>query len=648
MMDIPRRAARAVRILAFSAFCALPLGGLTACTGSSPEPDQQAAQAYLAAAGLGDAAAAAADTTDVVAAKSAWQASLSGLGTGARAKFTVTGVANRTSNSSTVAYTAAWSLPGSAAPWTYQGTLAMAKADHANHADNANHTWQVEWAPSAVYPTLTAGQHLQSVRTQPARAALLDSSGRPLVSAQPVVTVGIDPAQVTNLTGLAATLASVLQVSAADVVSSVKAAPPGQFVPVITLRQGAYEQVRGKIHDLPGTEFQTGSELLGPTSRFAQPLLGQVGPATQQLISASNGAVQAGDTTGLSGLQKALNAQLAGTAGLSIAAASDSTGVTIATLATIRAPKPGTPVQLTLDRATQTAAEAALANVTLPASIVVTQPSTGKILAVADTAATDGDIALEGQFPPGSTFKIVTYAAAFSTDPALTPATPAACPSTITVNGQTIRNENNFAKGTIPLSSAFAFSCNTTAANLGLKLPGGALLTAAKSLGLGQQWSLPVAAFSGSLPQPSGPSAVNEQAADAYGQGQVLVSPLLMAELAGAAGTGTPIAPSLVAGKQAIPGPVLPKQVTAVLNSLMRDVVTVPGATGRDLADLPGPVEGKTGTAEFGTAVPPQSHSWFAGTRGDLAFSVFIYGGGNSDSAAGAVPVAKALLTQLP
>jgi cell division protein FtsI/penicillin-binding protein 2 len=119
-----------------------------------------------------------------------------------------------------------------------------------------------------------------------------------------------------------------------------------------------------------------------------------------------------------------------------------------------------------------------------------------------------------------------------------------------------------------------------------------------------------------------------------------------MAEIAGAASTGRPVAPSLIVGQQATPGDTQPATVTAYLNAIMRDVVAQPGATARDLAGLPGPVEGKTGTAEFGTANPPESHAWFAGTRGDLAFSVFVYGGGNSSS--GSVPIVKTLLSNLP
>ena len=100
-----------------------------------------------------------------------------------------------------------------------------------------------------------------------------------------------------------------------------------------------------------------------------------------------------------------------------------------------------------------------------------------------------------------------------------------------------------------------------------------------------------------------------------------------MAEVAGAAQSGRPVAPSLIDGQQSQPGAPLPSAITADLHDLMRAVVTSGRATKLD--DLPGgEVAGETGTAEYGTAKPPRcSHGWFAGYRGDLAFAVFVYDG---------------------
>lgn len=60
---------------------------------------------------------------------------------------------------------------------------------------------------------------------------------------------------------------------------------------------------------------------------------------------------------------------------------------------------------------------------------------------------------------------------------------------------------------------------------------------------------------------------------------------------------------------------------------MARLVVTEGTAT--VLRDLPGePVSGKAGTAESGSQVPPQTHAWFAGYSGELAFAVLVEDGG--------------------
>jgi cell division protein FtsI/penicillin-binding protein 2 len=76
----------------------------------------------------------------------------------------------------------------------------------------------------------------------------------------------------------------------------------------------------------------------------------------------------------------------------------------------------------------------------------------------------------------------------------------------------------------------------------------------------------------------------------------------------------------------------------------MRGVVT--SGTGTK-ANVPGPpVAGKTGTAEFGRDVPPKTHAWFIGFRGNLAFAVLVEGGGFGGDVA--APAAARFLAALP
>lgn len=552
------------------------------------------------------------------------------------------GTANVEGSQARVDFTAHWTFPGVRQQWTYRSSLGLSKIKSG---------WQIRWTPHIVNPKLQPGQALSATRTMPDRAAILDDRGKPLFTKVDVVAVGVEPKLVHNVDSLAATLARVLNVDAAEIRSAVRAAKPTEFVPVITLRADAYEKVRSKIHDLPGTVFQTGTRLLPPTSQFAKLLLGSVGPATADALKQLGPGYLPTDEVGTSGLQAAYNKQLTGTAGLTITASSRSgssePGGTSDARKTVTlgkiAAKPGTPLRTTLDVATQNAADNALANVKKQASIVAVRPSTGAILAVANSPSTTFNIALQGQYPAGSTFKIVTTTALLEKHRvAVTAQVP--CPGQTTVYGKVFHNENSFDLGTVSLQTAFAHSCNTSFTSLSQKMSNGDLPAAAAQFGVGAGWALGADSFSGSVPPPADNA---ERAADTIGQGKVLVSPLTMALVAATVVHGSTPAPMLLADKPAraahkFSAP--PATVLQPLRSFMRAVVTSGTATGLD--GVPGgPVAGKTGTAEYGTAKPPHSHAWFAGYQGDLAFATFIAGGESSKTTA--VPISAAFLRAL-
>jgi cell division protein FtsI/penicillin-binding protein 2 len=275
------------------------------------------------------------------------------------------------------------------------------------------------------------------------------------------------------------------------------------------------------------------------------------------------------------------------------------------------------------------------------AAIVAVRPSDGAVLAVANSTAAPFDVALAGRYPPGSTFKIVTAAAALQAG-LVQPAAPVACPGTTTIGGRVIPNEDGFVLGTVPFTDAFARSCNTTMAELSQRLAPDALGSAAGWFGIGAGWGLPVDSFDGAYTPGSDPAAV---AANAFGQGTDLVSPLAEALMAATVVHGSVPTPTLVPARPtavARPPAAVPPGVTAALAPMMRDVVT--RGTAPELAAVPGgPVSGKTGTAEHDT--PPRAHSWFTGYQGDLAFAVFVEDGQTGGVPAN--PVAARFLTAL-
>jgi cell division protein FtsI/penicillin-binding protein 2 len=277
------------------------------------------------------------------------------------------------------------------------------------------------------------------------------------------------------------------------------------------------------------------------------------------------------------------------------------------------------------------------------AAIVAIRPGTGEILAAAHSTSVDFDIALEGRYPPGSTFKIITTTAILQSRVA-SPTSSAPCPGQLVVGGKRFINADSFALGTVPIRTAFARSCNTTMISLGAKLPAGALSEAAAQYGIGSEWKLGVPVYGGTVPPPRD---ATEAAANAIGQGKVLVSPFSMALAAAALQRGSLPSPTLIEGQAGTPSsPIkeLGMETIGPLRDFARAVVTE-GTAEAALGNAPGAVAGKTGTAEYGDAKPPRSHSWFAGYRGDLAFAVFVYDGASSGKVA--APIAATFLTKV-
>ena len=514
------------------------------------------------------------------------------------------------------------------AEWAYRTELPLRRGDDA---------WEPVVGPSVAHPELGDGEVLRSRLVQAPRAPITDRAGTPVVQERPVVTVGLQPSRATDLAATVARVAELTGVEAPGLLERARSARPDDFVEVVVLRREAYDAVRPELRPVPGVVLREGTRQLAPTTAFARALLGSVGPATAEVVEQSRGRVRADQQVGLSGLQRRFDEQLAGTPGLEVEAVA---GEAVRSLSSTP-PVAGTAVQVTLDPAVQTAADAALA--TAPegkgAALVVVQPSTGDVLAVAN-AGPDGpgvDRALTGRYPPGSTFKTASALALLRTGLQVDEVVP--CPATLSVDGKAFKNAEDEVLGEQPFSVDFAHSCNTAFVGSADRISSAQLEAAARDLGL-TAYDLDLDVFGADVPVTD--DAV-EHAAQVIGQGRVLTSPLAVAVAAATVEAGRLHLPRLLVGAPAsAPGPELPE--AAALQALTRGVVTE--GTGTALRDVPGePVRGKTGTAEYGTEVPPRTHAWFAGSSGDLAFAVLVEDGGFSGATA--APVAAQLLRAL-
>lgn len=522
-----------------------------------------------------------------------------------------------------------WSWPLRGATWRYDASATMRRAgDH----------WRLRWAPTVVAPGLRSGETLQVTTIKAQRGDILGAHGVRLVTARPVLRVGIDRAKLpaAQAGASARRLAAVVGVTPAPYVRRVVKAGPKAFVEAIVLRRSDVSNTQlNQITGITGAVALSDTLPLAPSKEFGSGLLGSVGQATAEIVKKSKGRVRAGDDTGISGLEERYDAQLSGTVGVKVVAV-DAKGTRRSLFQTD--PVAGKPLMLTLDKRLQARAQQALANVGPASALVAIRPSDGAVLAAASGPVSNGyDTATYGRYAPGSTFKVVTSLALLRAG--LSPESVRHCTSTVDVGGKKFKNYSDYPAnrvGDISLTDALALSCNTAFISSHGLIKDDALGQAAAALGFGVDHETGFPAYFGQVPPPA--SEV-ERAADMIGQGRVAASPLAMATVVASVEAGKAVVPRLVSSyqvKASAPEHPLTQAEARNLRTMMRAVVT--RGTGALLAGLPGPPAiAKTGTAEFGTGANLPTHAWMVAGKGDLAVAVFVDRGATGSHTAGPI-----------
>jgi len=492
--------------------------------------------------------------------------------------------------------------------------------------------WLVAWSPATINPGLIAGEKLAVFKAWPARGAILGAGGAPLSMNATNVIVGVVGSRIKNASAVATDLvdAGATRGQATQALAQAKA-HPAFFEPVFTVTQARFARLKAmpgptNVYAVPGTEFQLSTNQTAITAQLAAHAVGAVGPITAQELKSLGAPYDASSIIGQSGLEAADERTLAGTPATHVDIA-NLVGTPIARLATFPG-HPGRDVQTSLDPSVQRAAEAALATSTRPnVAMVAIRASTGQVLAIVSDPITTYDTALQGAYPPGSTFKVLTTTALFRHG--LTPDSPASCPPTLNIDGETFHN----AEGDAPvstLSAAFTESCNTAFIGLATShLSPADFVALARLYGLQRTPQIGLPAFAANVIKPI---SQTQLAADAIGQGNVTFSPLGMAMVAAAIDSGIVRAPRLVTGAPdgTIAPSTLPAGIVDDLRAMMANVVTSGTAAG---TGLPAGTHAKTGTAEYGTA--PESSlkidGWLMGYDGDIAFAIVTQNTGGAD-----------------
>lgn len=387
--------------------------------------------------------------------------------------------------------------------------------------------------------------------------------------------------------------------------------------------------------DFPGFECVETEERTYPEGRLAAHVIGYVGRGETEGAAGEKFNFRDKEMKGRAGLEAYYDGYLRGSPG-EMSVTVDARGFAVAEETVVEARR-GPDLNLTIDPKIQRSAERQLRGEY--GACVVIDPRDGAVLALASAPAYDLNVLvprLTGEmfaryvgnhacrnracfetYAPGSTFKPITALAGLRAG--RSSYAEYECTGVFELAGMRLHCARRWGHGPIDMRHAIRESCNTYFCNLGSEIGTNALFAAATDFGLGEKTGI-------DFPQDSAgivPSAefkrqnygVPWYAADlaqaSIGQGQLLVTPLQMARVAGAIGTGQLVRPHLRADtpveRTGLP---FSRNALAVVREGMRMVVD--GGTGKLAGEgVSVSVSGKTGTAEVGIGANRRKNTWF-------------------------------------
>jgi len=323
-----------------------------------------------------------------------------------------------------------------------------------------------------------------------------------------------------------------------------------------------------------------------------------------------------------------------------------------------RPPVPGYNVILTIDRNLQKLAEEVLAENSQRGAVTIIDPNSGEILAMASNPSFDPNLfvpilrkdvfdklnndpddplvprAFRSAYPPGSTYKTFVGFAGLESG-AITPKTTFSCPPYFSVGTHTFANWKKVSAGTLNFVGAMEQSCNTWFYQAGLKIGAPAIIDYSLKLGLGRRSGIPLRAeTTGNIPTDQYMLRVHRReikrgdvANMSIGQGDILISPLQMAQAMGVIAAGGRFHQTrLVKQVQSIDNRVVAaypdrlreeipvnEDIMAAMRKALVEVTSGGQGTGHRAAVKGIKVAGKTGTAQWGPTEKQRTAAWFAG-----------------------------------
>ena len=502
--------------------------------------------------------------------------------------------------------------------------------------------WLLQVAQHEKYRRLAENNHQRTIALTAPRGVVFDRDGRVLVENRYSLNISLVREQVEDIEASIELLAEVAGVPSSDLWSVVERHRRDPvYRPIVLIRDASLGQVAAvAAHalELPGLFVQQLPTRYYPAGEVAAHLFGYVGEVSDaQLASAEFQNVRSGSVVGKSGMEQTYNQFLMGRDGARRVVV-DSIGREIDTIGEVAANE-GRQLQLTLDYDLQQAAEDAFAVAGFHGAAVALDPRSGEILALVSLPAydpnafalgIDQDIwdalnqdtlrpltnrALQGTYPPGSTFKIAMVVAALQ-EGIVTPNFRVSCRGGGTFYGRF--SECHTTHGSVDMREALEQSCNTYFYTLGEMLEIDQIHKWATALGLGELSGLDLPhEVQGLMPSTAWkreargePWYPGETISVAIGQGAVSVTPISMAVMmATVANGGTRVTPHLLKAVNdgmgwtpwQPPGPQSEVSLSATTLSTVTDglwYVVNRAGTGRRGRIEGRDVIGKTGTAQ--------------------------------------------------
>ena len=447
------------------------------------------------------------------------------------------------------------------------------------------------------YEAMASRQHRETIEIPAARGTIYDRTGEPLAIGEQATTVYADPRHVIAPMKAAVKAGQALGLDADELYPSLRDRSK-RFVFVDRKADPVKAKALQRL-GVAGLGFYPEERRTYPQGRVASHLLGFAGM----------------DNSGLDGLERSLDRSLAGKPGYEIVVR-DPAGQAI-DVVTSRKERPGRNVVLTLDHQLQATAEQLLANAVMRwrargATAIVLDPRTGAILAMANAPTFDANAftsapaearrnrAVTDLYEPGSTFKIVTVAAALE-DNVVTPETSFRLAPTIQVADRTIHEAHARGTETMSVRQILANSSNIGTITIAQKLGGTELASWIDRFGFGERVGSELPGESPGIVLPYDQWSGSTIGTVPIGQG-IAVTPLQMVSAYSAIGNGGVIPPAHVVakigGKKVAHGKsrrVVSRHTADRMTAMFRDVVVE--GTGTEAA-IPGyTVAGKTGTA---------------------------------------------------